>query len=57
MPCRPRHGARLRIGTGLAVEQATLGLGLHQRLVGVLAVDIHQQIAQVAQLRRSRRCR
>ena len=39
-----------RVGAGLAVEQSALGLGLHQGLVGVLAMDVHQQVAQFAQL-------
>ena len=54
---RQRRGAGV-LEAGLVVEQRALGIGLEQRLVRVLAVDVDQHVAQVAQLaRRWRRCR
>ena len=44
--CRQLHLAGQVGGTGELVEQATMGIGLEQRLVFVLAVDIDQQLAQ-----------
>lgn len=34
----------------VGVEQVALGLGAHQALVGVLAVDVDQSVAELAQL-------
>ena len=34
---------------GIGVEQLALGIALEQRLVGMLAVDVHQLLAQFAQ--------
>jgi hypothetical protein len=34
----------------IGVEQLALGIGAQQRLMGVLAVNIHQPFAQISQL-------
>ena len=43
------------LGAGEGVEQASLGVGVEERLVLVLAVDVDQQPAQLAELAGSRR--
>jgi hypothetical protein len=35
---------------GVVVQQSPLGVASQQRLVLVLAVDVHQQLAQLAQV-------
>ena len=45
------HTLSKRILTGIAVEQRFLVFGFGQQLVGMLAVDLDQQLAQLAQLR------
>ncbi len=53
-PC-PRDGGR-RVGqSGVSVEQFALRVRAHQQLVRVLAVNIHQHLADLAQLRERRR--
>ena len=45
------HTLSKRILTGIAVEQRFLVFGFGQQLVGMLAMDLDQQLAQLAQLR------
>ena len=45
------HALSERILTGIAVEQRFLVFGFGQQLVRMLAVDLDQQLAQLAQLR------
>ena len=45
------HALSEHILTGIAVEQGFLVFGFGQQLVGMLAMDLDQQLAQLAQLR------
>ena len=50
LPRIPRGLCGAQVGTGVAVEQGAHGGGARQALPGVLAVDVHQPLAQLAQL-------
>jgi hypothetical protein len=54
-PCRPgcRHLPRQRLRPG--IEQLALGIGAQQAVMGVLAVDVGQEIGGLAQLGQRRR--
>ena len=51
MIARPFHRHSEIRGADLAVEQLPLGIGAQQRMVGMLAVDVGQEFAGLAQLR------
>ena len=49
--CHPGSLQRLAVHTRLRIDQGTHGVGAGQALPGVLAVDVDQVLAQLAQLR------
>ena len=49
-PGLPESAQRCRVQAGVGVQQATHGVGPGQALPGVLAVDVQQLLAQLAQL-------
>ena len=50
-PGLPGGGHRARIGAGIGIQQLAHGGGARQALPGVLAVNVDQPLAQLAQLR------
>ena len=50
LPFGPARLHRLRVDVSVGIQQFTAAVGLHQPLPGVLAVYIHQQRTQFAQL-------
>ena len=56
LPLLPQRADGSGVDAAIAVEQGARAGGLHQALPGMLAVDVHQQAAECAQLGGRGRC-